>query len=222
MRRFLTSAAAAAIVALGITLVATPAWAPKPDKTTLGKLGECAPDEVAVRDGDGDQTWRCDPGGAKYVFVASARHGGEFGVPAWDALCNADAAAAGLAGEYLAWLSTAAFDAGDTLLLGPFFTPDGVLVALTKADFLDAKLLNPIDTFADGTTAAGLTVWTGTQPDGTSSGFDCEREGVPWSAFMGAPFFGTSGVVDATDGDWTDERDVRCNDLKRAYCIQLR
>jgi hypothetical protein len=46
--------------------------------------------------------------GANYVFVTSQAYPTNLGLPAYDAICNAHASAAGLPGPYAAWLSTKA------------------------------------------------------------------------------------------------------------------
>ena len=98
----------------------------------------CGEDQVA-RFANG--AWDCVTGGASYVFLASQIHDGAFTVAGWDDLCQMDAQDAGLpAGTYRAWLSTSVRDARDLLPPGPFFRPDGLLVALSKADLFDERI----------------------------------------------------------------------------------
>ena len=158
-------------------------------------------------------------GGASYMFVSLARQQGDFGVANWDDECEADASAAGLAaGDYLAWLSTSTINAADTLPSGPFFRPDGVLIALSKADLIDGKILNPISLKADGSPPQDTLVWTGTLANGTASPIgSCDD----WSSADNGTR-GGNGRTSFTDQRWSESigEGIVCNGFIAVFCIQ--
>ena len=163
-------------------------------------------------------------GGASYMFVASERHKGDFGISAWDLVCDADADEFHLAGDYLVWLSDdeGGNDAADTLPPGPFYTPLGAIIALSKADLLDGAIINPINTHADGTAAFGefSGVFTGTGPDGLATGVDCDG----WTnAVLDANNRATLGLTNNSDMGWTEGPETTlCVKDFSVYCVQVR
>lgn len=105
--------------------------------------------------------------------------GGETGVLAGDATCQAEAAAAGLAdpGSYKAWLSDGGsmIDAADLFMHdGPWIRPDGVPVADNLADLTDGSLFAPINVTAAGDYLGNWAVWTGSSEAGLGTTFHCD------------------------------------------------
>jgi hypothetical protein len=81
-----------------------------------------------------------------------------------DAACNTNAAAAGLAGTYVAWLSTAATPAPDRLgSARGWIRPDGKPVVDTVADLQAGRMYYPIDVDEHGNAQVSALVTTGTQ-----------------------------------------------------------
>jgi hypothetical protein len=111
------------------------------------------------------------------VFVTSAYTPTDFldgnlgGIAGADALCQSNAAAAGLTGTFKAWLSDGASDPASTFTqVGPYVKLYGtslVLVANDWADLTDGTLASPIDTDAFGN-HAGYNRLTNVNADGTT------------------------------------------------------
>jgi hypothetical protein len=103
------------------------------------------------------------------VFVSTMFTTGGFGgLSAADAFCANDAAAAGLPGTFVAFLSTSTVDARSRLAGSRgWVTPDGTPIADTVESMLDGnRVFNPADQFADGTRSAGISLWTGSSQAG--------------------------------------------------------
>jgi hypothetical protein len=156
--------------------------------------------------------------GANRVFVSSTPVLGTFGgLAAADAICNADAAAAGLTGNFVAWLSTSTVDARDRLADGSrgWVRVDGLPVMDTVTAFLASnRMYNPINVHADGSLAQTL-VWTGTNGDGTHKvGLSCND----WtSEFLD----GTEGSVTASLPELTDYWENYCIGTGSFLCFEL-
>lgn len=158
----------------------------------------------------------------KWVFVTSSRHTGALsGLDGADAICAARASAAGLAGEYRAWLSTAATDAADRLTHAdePYVRSDGVPVADDWADLTDGTLSAPIaaDEFGQ---AVIDDVWTGTGADGRYDGSgDCDgfSRGEPEA---GGFLYALCGSANADTAAWTSNSVPSCTTQLRLYCLQ--
>src|SRR5262249_55630490 len=112
----------------------------------------------------------------KIVFVTSATHTGNLGgLSGADAICNTDAAAGGLPGTYMAWLSDGSVGPSTrfTHALVPYVLPSGTVLANDWTDLTDGNLANPIRETAN---LLGVhdSVWTATFTDGTNHGSgDC-------------------------------------------------
>jgi hypothetical protein len=106
-----------------------------------------------------------------------------------DAICQARASAAGLAGTYVAWLSSASQNARDRLGgARGWVRIDGKPVADTLADLVAGKLWFPIAQDELGQPKSGLTVATGTLADGTA-GKTCSD----WSSTSASVTVGDGG-----------------------------
>jgi hypothetical protein len=140
-------------------------------------------------------------------------------------LCAMEADDAGLDGDWAAVLSDSEGPAGTHLEIcgDVVLANDGddvltdTLVA-TEEDWWSFQHVHGIDRHADGTVVPDETqfAWTGTNPNGTSDGFDCEG----WDSSDPS----VSGSVGYTNdihlGAWSNESPVACNQLHRLYCIE--
>lgn len=166
---------------------------------------------VCLRKGEhGAPLSRHLPPSARIAFASSAVGTGDLGswpqagdangLAAGDAICRGEAAAAGLplAMSYRAWLSASAVPArGRFDFDGPWYRVDGVRVATSVADLADGFLDAPIQMTATGTELGFESVWTGTHPDGSSTGSTCGD----WSSVSAS---GTFGVTAAAEPRWSE------------------
>ena len=139
------------------------------------------------------------------------------GIDGADAICAAQALAAGLEGEFKAWLSTIASPVADRVTQGsgPYVLVDGTRVADDFSDLVDGSILAPIDLDANGIARSGE-IWTGTLATGASFlGSDC-------AAFttdsMGMT--GLCGASSATNATWTENITPACSTRLGLYCIE--
>jgi hypothetical protein len=169
-------------------------------------------------DGDGDTGSTGDGDGDAHIVFASAWTGpGDFGGLGFaDEQCADEAAAAGLAGEYVAWLSSEAKDATERVVpaVGPYVLPNGQPAASTFADLLAGALIYPIAVHADATPVTSSVAWTGTNLDGSAAANTCEGWAV--SAALGM-----AGSTAAITGAWTaDDPNAQCSWQGHLYCVQ--
>ncbi len=163
---------------------------------------------------------------AKIVFVTSTTHDGDFdeggdpgGLDEADAECAARAAAGGLAGDYVAWLSDSNTNADARVNQAPipFMRVDKVRLANTWADFSDGSIAVPINVNEAGVEVAVGGVWTGTTAAGVASGTDC----TDWTTNDNGTD-GTDGTSDQSDDDWSEDDPAdACDALYRLYCVQI-
>lgn len=157
------------------------------------------------------------PAGPLKAFVSSATvNGGLGGVAGADKICNDLAKAQGLAGTYVAWISTTGVNAIDRITAnGPWQRVDGQVVAQTKAQLATGALTMPLRRDEKNQTPpdAEDRVWTATGADGKFiGGSDC----AGWTG-AGA---GRVGEADDTDAHWTSLEDEACTEVNRVYCFQ--
>ncbi len=141
--------------------------------------------------------------------------GGQVGIDAGDAICQALADAAGLVdpGPYKAWLSDSITDARDRLTHdGPWVRLDGVPVAFSKADLTDQWLFSSINHSETGD-YNNLWVQTGTQVDGTWAGQDCSG----WTD--GSSGTAAKGISPYAHYGWTAASNQSCSSMARLYCF---
>lgn len=162
------------------------------------------------------------------VFVSEAAMSADLGgIAGADAICATEAAAAGLEGTFLAWLSDATHSPEDRFprSAGPYVLPDGTQVLegwTVLVDGLSARIAQ----HADGTVVPPddgppALVWTGTFADG-------QRDDVNRSSYCG------DWTLDTADesvlvgwvhehllpGDWSAANVVRCASQAHLYCFQ--
>lgn len=163
----------------------------------------------------------------KLVFVSSETYYGDLGgLDGADAKCQALADAAGLFGEYKAWLSDATTSAESRLNHNPrpYILVDGTVVADDWADLTDGNIDNPINlTELNETPTEDGGVWTNSDYLGgpICYGLDvCAC--VSWTnSFEG--FAGFIGFIGSTDHYWSGTSDgpvVHCAEPWRLYCFQ--
>jgi hypothetical protein len=162
------------------------------------------------------------------VFVTSVTYLGDLGgLQGADDKCQGLATAAGLPGDFLAWLSDDS-DSPSTRFVQatvPYLRRDGVRVAENWADLIDGSLAAAISVTEAGGTPPSLDVWTGTDTDGTPNSAGVDATCVNWSEDTFTS--GYSGNPDATDSRWTASDYPACNGSSfgggnALYCFQQR
>jgi len=167
-----------------------------------------------------------------YVFVTSTMQQIAFatGRRGADDLCNGLAVAAGLPGNYVAWLSVSGGtepNAADRLshprggwrLVGGGGSP-GALVASSKGDLLDGDIDHEIDrTESGGLADFNPMVITGTLADGRAVGTTFADSCINWTSTTPAAV--KSGRTGRTDHGWTASGDASCSNSVRLYCFEV-
>ena len=170
---------------------------------------------------------------APRAFVTSVTASPDFaeGIAAADALCAGQAFSAGFPGQFLAWLSAPGEAAGQRFVGGgPWRTWDPQLglwtrlVAMDYQDLIDGQLASPIDATEFGLSVASeqsCGVWTATLPNGESPppvgmlGGSC----LSWTS-SDSNLVALAGNCHATNGAWTADAPVSCEQALRFYCLQ--
>lgn len=150
------------------------------------------------------------------VFVTAGLYEPGGGLAAADAICMEEAAAAGHAGAFVAWLSSATVRAPDRLAGSQgWVRADGRPVANTVTALLAGQVLHPITRSADGERAVGA-VATGTAADGGALDA-CEG----WTSVSDADRM-RLGNVNGTTRAWTETAaELPCDGTARLYCFGL-
>ena len=163
----------------------------------------------------------------KLVFVTAGIFLGAFGgLAGADATCQAVAVAAGLGGDFMAWLSDADSTPTirfTTLPLGPYHMLDGRIVATNFSDLLDGTINANINITELGDVLFGdifgISVWTGTKADGTSNPPFCEGRAGAWTSSQ-AGKFGSVGSTLQSIGSWTEAGFLFCGFGQHLYCFE--
>lgn len=161
----------------------------------------------------------CTPG----VFVTSTLHDGNLGgVTGGDAICQARAEAAGLAGAWLAWLGDGALtpESGFARLTTPYRRVDGVTVANDYDDLVDASIAAPIEvtevnTIIDDTILGEGNVWTGLAANGSDVLTNCSD----WTCDT-SNCVGETGSTNSINDDWSSGTGRDCSVPRRLYCFR--
>ena len=171
----------------------------------------------------------CGTGGPCTVFVSTTTTDGNIpGIAGADAICQADAASAGLTGTFLAWISDSSGASPSTRFTqstGPYVLRSGTEIASSYADLIAGDMIaNPINQNASGG-ASGLFVWTGTRTNGAPSIFATSFCNDWTNSTSG--FGGVSGSTSASNSDWTGEnaagganRASLCTLNRNVYCFE--
>lgn len=169
------------------------------------------------------------PPSGNIIFVSSVAGNGDLetwdeaepgvsGIEAGDSICNNLAEQAGLPfqGSYKAWLSDDSVAAAERFeQRGGWQRPDGIEVASTLADLTDGQLFASVIQDETGEYQVNNDIWTGTNTNGSASGFDCEN----WSSAEE----GNSGITGRnrnTIASWTAFTTRQCSQTStHLYCL---
>src|SRR5262245_41794391 len=187
----------------------------------------------------------CESRGRCIMFITSSKHDGNLGgLVGADGICNTRAAAAGLVGEYQAWLcdGTIGPRSRSTHASVPYVGTNGALIAKNWADLTDGTLSNPINRNESGVQVSlGLDSlpWSYVRSDGECDDATYLSPGSgPCPAFQhcklncAEPFRagwtsasplaqGGKGDVNQTNRFWTDGVTGLCSTpSERLYCIE--
>jgi len=142
---------------------------------------------------------------------------GKVGHAAADSICNFHAAAAThpQADQFKAWLSAGGVNARDRFNRdGPWYRPDGFLIAASMADLTDGLLLTSINQDISGNRLDQGTVWTGSKPDGT---VDFTNHCSSWQSAAGNGLFAS---LTAASGFWSELNVATCDyAAAMLYCL---
>jgi cysteine-rich repeat protein len=137
-------------------------------------------------------------------------------VVAADAICQAEALAAGLSGRYLAWLGSPTSNPVSRFPYNGIWSVRGSASALgaSRNAIIDGNIAEPITRDARGVTLGSDAsfVWTGTSALGVSSGSTCGN----WDSAGNA----TYGEFTMSDSNWTNAGLTSCAQTGRLYCLQ--
>jgi cysteine-rich repeat protein len=182
-------------------------------------------------DGDGcEKTCKKTPAQQKFIFVTSTVYSGNLGgLVGADGLCNTRAAAGGLPGTYMAWLSdnNGSPSTRMTKAVVPYVLPNGVKVANNWTDLTDGGLIAAVNVTelkgaAPTTGFCGqgeAPVWTNTAANGTQvqAASNCAN----WTGGAGGSIWGFASRV---DGGWTQYCSggacINPSFLAPIYCVQ--
>jgi hypothetical protein len=161
------------------------------------------------------------------VFVSEARLPGDLGgIAGADRICADEAAAAGLDGTYLAWLSDTAHSPRDRLSRpdGAFTLPDDTEVAASWSTLVTG-LSARIAMHADGTPVPDddppVPVWTATYDAGQRDDINDTTYCGDWSRDTTDESVLIGWVHNRLDPiDWTSANVVSCASLAHIYCFQ--
>lgn len=168
------------------------------DPSTSGSTGSTS----ASAETTSGTTTGPSPDEVNYIFVTSTVHRANFGgVEAGDQICNERADAAGLPGQFIAWLSTSQVSAVDRVAgARGWYRPDGLPFADTPAELLIGNWYPPVlDEYGDVVPDVTRT-FTGTRIDGswdenTGSCADWTDDSTAASTRVGMPSGGNAEWV---------------------------
>lgn len=153
------------------------------------------------------------------VFVTSTSYNGNLGgLSGADAKCTARATAAGLDGQYIAWLSDQIIIAKDRIPDAQYTLKDGTVIANNKTDLTDGSIQNKINKDEFGNSVTSLYALTGT----TASGYRGVHNCSSWTSSSSSDRANT-GSFDYINSWWTDMGSMGyayCNNAGRLYCFQ--
>lgn len=153
------------------------------------------------------------------IFTTQSTTDGDIGgVTGADAICAAEAAAAGLPGTFLAWISDSTVDptARFSKIL-PYELPPPVSTSVASgwADLTDGSIGAPLDVDASGTTLTTvLRSWTATSSTGSAIPNNCDD----WT--NGTSGTGTPGDTLATNPFWSQVAPLACDQQARLICVE--
>ncbi len=152
----------------------------------------------------------------RVIFVSSTPFVPGGGLTAADALCRADAATAGLQGNFKALLSTSAGSAASrfTIRRAPIWRSDGALFVASDVDVLAAYApLTGLTITGVGDYTADQAVWTGAASGFTTTASTC----MDWTSTSAVGNYGNSAFTATVGGANTS---TTCtNPSLRIYCM---
>lgn len=153
----------------------------------------------------------------RLVFVTSERYNGNFGgIAGADRICQTLASKAGLSGMFKAWISdgrsspSSSFKRSDV----PYVLTDGTQIAANWRELTDSSLDAPIN-LDEYKRPSKVSVWTGTNENGTSGKTNCR--GWTNDEYGNAGLEGTSNYK---DDSWTYIGEYNCNQKLALFCFQ--
>ena len=206
-----------AAVALLLLLVCSSCIVPDSEPT-----GSDPPGTKPPRADAGDDTAPAFP--AKHIFVTRGTYTGALttimglpdGLAAADAICQQRAKAAGLAGTYVAWLSSSTRDAIDRITAQGPWRPVGTTdVAFENRSQLYGEPLVRLDRDERGeplTTSIDGMAWTGTRAGGGRHAYTCND----WTAIAGNGLYGRRALT----FDWTESYWTYCDRQLHLICFE--
>ena len=172
----------------------------------------------------------CIMGCQRTVFVTESVHTGDLGgIEGADAICQAEADAAGLAGTFLAWLSDSTESPSTRFVhynamlepLYPYQLVDGTLVANGWTDLTDGTVNHMIYVTATGTPPNGLLLaWTNTTPSGQPFNVLLDPVLDSCSGWTDSRRSGWGGLLKEDDANWTIAGPANCDAEAHLYCFQ--
>ncbi len=151
------------------------------------------------------------------IFVTSAARTADLGgIEGADGLCASEAVAAGLQGEFKAWISTIESPVAARFVQSavPYVLVDGTRIADDWADLTDGSLRAIIDLDANGVERR-TDVWTGTLPRGLSYA-DADCDGFT-NGLVGSALCGTTQSINA---NWTANAVPNCDTPLPLFCVE--
>lgn len=162
------------------------------------------------------------------IFSTSETYAGDFGgISGADTICENHASDAGLDGVWMSYLSTSEVDAIDRFTDdGKFVNIDGSTIADSIDDLFSCDtngsncLQNGINQTEFGDTVSFKIAWTGTDINGIAKGGNDSNCNNWTEQGAGTDIHGYAGLMEKTNGDWTDFTLASCNQSERIYCIE--
>lgn len=190
-----------------------------------GRLGDCCDTSIPCQTGFICQTCFQSQGECVVplrVFVTSQTYQGNLGgLVGADAKCQSLTTAAGLSGNFKAWLSESSASAKARFNVKDlsYYLVSGEKVAENFADLIDGSLDRPIDHDEKGAEVdpyASWTAWTGTEGRGLAVVNLCSN----WTT-SSSQKAGEVGNININDSFvWTAFDAVPCNQSNRLYCFE--
>jgi hypothetical protein len=162
--------------------------------------------------------------GACLVFITSSVQRGDLdGLTGADAICQDLADAAGLPGEYLAWLSDATSSPSTRFVQAtvPYKLVSGTTVANSWGDLIDGTLAHGIDLTENGDAPSQSAAWTYTLTNGTPGGDAANEHCQNWISSNPSDD-GNYGRGIFSDENWTTFGVKDCTNEHALYCLQQR
>jgi hypothetical protein len=161
--------------------------------------------------GDSVHIWRP----RKIAFVSTDDEpGAANGFVYPDEACMSAAKAAGLVGNFAAWLSVSDVDAKNRIPDGEYRLVDGTIVAFDKSDLTDGTLRSKLNRDAFGNVVSA-SVWTGTNNSGNRDGSSYCNNWVSIQSDMSSSVGSTESLT-----QWSQSSTSSCDNYYRFFCFE--